>query len=346
MEKAIILIRFIRYANLLYLRFFQLVQSVSARYSKRVFLSVFMSTLRIATRKSPLALWQAEHVAQQLKQHYPELTVELVPIVTQGDILAHTPLSKIGGKNLFIKELEIAMQQNAADIAVHSMKDVGVTLPEGFVLAAILPRENPFDALVSNHYAHLNELPNGARVGTCSLRRKMQLAHYRPDLKLIDIRGNVHTRLQKLDSGAFDALILACAGLIRLQQNARIRQILPAEISLPAIGQGAIGVECRADSPFLAHIQTLNHFETAVCVQTERVVNQRLQGDCQVPIAAFATLSGKTMTLQSRIGTIDGRRMLAHQEICALEDAEKAGARCAEALIQQGAQDILHEYRK
>ena len=203
------------------------------------------SQIRIATRESRLALWQAEYVASRLRELYPHIAVELVPMTTTGDQILDAPLARIGGKGLFIKELEVAMAENRADIAVHSMKDVGVHFPEGFVLAAILPRANPFDALVSNHYAHFADLPQGAKVGTCSLRRRMQIAALRPDLELLDLRGNVQTRLNKLDRGDFDAIVLACAGLQRLGLDSRIREVLPATVSLPAIGQGAIGIECH-----------------------------------------------------------------------------------------------------
>ena len=204
-------------------------------------------TVRIATRKSALALWQAEYVKAKLLEHYPSMTVELVPMSTQGDKILDTPLAKIGGKGLFIKELEIAMLEGRADIAVHSMKDVPVEFPEGFGLHAICERENPFDAFVSNHHDSLDALPQGAVVGTSSLRRQCQIRKYRPDLVIKDLRGNVNTRLAKLDAGDYDAIILACAGLIRLEMESRIRMSLPADISLPAVGQGAVGIECRND---------------------------------------------------------------------------------------------------
>lgn len=299
--------------------------------------------IRIATRESKLALWQAEHVAQQLRQHYPEIPVHLVPMTTKGDQLLHSPLSKIGGKGLFIKELETAMQENRADIAVHSMKDVGAILPDGFTLAAILQREDPSDAFVSNDYAQLDDLPQGARIGTCSLRRRMQIARLRPDLKLIDLRGNLQTRLNKLDNGEFDAIILASAGLIRLDLAHRIRSRLSFAQSLPAIGQGAIGIECRTDSPILPLLDTLNDDATAHCVKTERIINQRLQGSCQVPLAAHAEIHGDRTKLSARLGTPDGITMLEFYGETENANAADLAHQTADALLIQGAQTILDE---
>ncbi|MDO4776124.1 MAG: hydroxymethylbilane synthase [Cardiobacteriaceae bacterium] len=297
--------------------------------------------IRIATRESRLALWQAEHVAARLRARYPEIEVNLVPMTTQGDQILNTPLAQIGGKGLFIKELEVAMQEGRADIAVHSMKDVGVHFPDGFALAAILARANPFDAFVSNDYAHFADLPHGARVGTCSLRRRMQIAAARPDIELLDLRGNVQTRLAKLDRGDFDAIILACAGLERLGLNDRIREMLPAALSLPAIGQGAIGIECREDSPVFALVAALNDEETALCVKTERIINERLEGSCQVPIAAFATLNAGTLRLQARIGLPDGSRMLEENGEVPRGQAAELAHQLVDRLIARGALDIL-----
>lgn len=298
-------------------------------------------SIRIATRQSKLALWQAEHVAALLAQRYPQTKVELVPMTTQGDKILDTPLAKIGGKGLFIKELEIAMQEGRADLAVHSMKDVGAFFPQGFGLAAILPREDPSDAFVSNQYACLEELPQGAVIGTCSLRRRMQIARYRPDLQLQDLRGNVQTRLAKLDAGQFDAIILASAGLKRLGLAERIRNPLPFSLSLPAIGQGAIGIECPLDSPLLSYLQALNDEQTALCVRTERIINETLQGSCQVPLAAFAQLCGQEIQLDARVGYPDGSQMLAFSDRAPLAQAQDLGKRAADSLLAQGAQAIL-----
>lgn len=300
-----------------------------------------MNTIRIATRESRLALWQAEHVAARLRALYPDIAVELVPMTTRGDQILDTPLARIGGKGLFIKELEIAMQDGRADIAVHSMKDVGIHFPDGFTLAAILPRANPFDALVSNHYTHFADLPHGAKVGTCSLRRRMQIARARPDIALHDLRGNVQTRLDKLDRGDFDAIVLACAGLERLNLHARIREQLPATLSLPAIGQGAIGIECRADSPAYPLVQVLNDDDTALCVHTERVINTRLEGSCQVPLAAFAELHGDSIYLRARIGLPDGSRFMHEEGRAPRSDAATLAHQLTDTLIAQGALDIL-----
>ncbi|MDO4643933.1 MAG: hydroxymethylbilane synthase [Cardiobacteriaceae bacterium] len=304
-------------------------------------MNINIREIRIATRESKLALWQAEHVAGLLRAHYPQLQTRLVPMTTRGDQLLNTPLSRIGGKGLFIKELEQALLNGDADIAVHSMKDVGIHLPEGFVLAAILPRENPFDAFVSNRYSQLADLPHNAIVGTCSLRRRMQLARYRPDLQLRDLRGNVQTRLNKLDQNDFDAIILACAGLIRLDLQARMRETIPKTISLPAIGQGAIGIECRNGSPALALVSVLNDDDTALCVQTERIINTHLEGSCQVPIAAFATLQQENIHLEARIGMPDGSHYISANDKDRRQNAAALGHEIAARLINNGARDIL-----
>lgn len=302
-----------------------------------------MPTLRIATRQSKLALWQAEHVAARLKALFPNDTIELVPMTTQGDQLLDSPLSKIGGKGLFIKELEQAMLEGRADLAVHSMKDVGALLPEGFAIAAILERENPYDAFVSNHYENLDALPLGAKVGTCSLRRRMNLSALRPDLQLIDLRGNVQTRLSKLDNGEFDAIVLAAAGLIRLDLQARIRQVLPDGVSLPAVGQGAIGIECAINHPRFQDIAKLNHPETALCVQTERVISRVLQASCQVPLSAFATLDDDKVRLRIRLGMPNGTRLIELDQSALAKDALPLAEEMAQTLLQRGADAILRE---
>ena len=242
--------------------------------------------IRIATRKSPLALWQAEYIQQRLLELNPGLQVELVKMVTQGDKILDTPLAKVGGKGLFVKELEVGMLNGDADIAVHSMKDVPVEFPAGLHLAVICEREDPRDAFVSNRFTSIEDLPHGATVGTSSLRRQCQLRAWRPDLKISDLRGNVNTRLAKLDEGKYDAIILASAGLIRLGFSDRIRAFLDTDICLPAIGQGAVGVECRVDDERInALLEPLNHERTHTCVMAERAMNHRLEGGCQVPIA-------------------------------------------------------------
>ncbi|SUO97245.1 hydroxymethylbilane synthase [Suttonella ornithocola] len=302
----------------------------------------FPKEIRIATRESKLALWQAEHVAKLLRQHYPEINIRLIPMTTKGDQLLNSSLSKIGGKGLFIKELELAMQEGIADIAVHSMKDVGIEFPEGFTLAAILEREDPSDAFVSNHYTNLEALPKGAKVGTCSLRRRMQITALRPDLELLDLRGNVQTRLSKLDNGQFDAIILASAGLKRLDLAERITAKLSFDQSLPAIGQGAIGIECHQKSPILPLLTALNHAPTELCVRTERIINERLQGSCQVPLAAFATLDQNNIYLRAKIGTPDGKNVLNYQDSALQTDASTLGHAAADHLLAQGAQEILN----
>ena len=301
-----------------------------------------MKTLKIATRQSPLALWQAEHIRSRLNQLYPDLTVELVKFVTQGDKILDTPLAKIGGKGLFVKELEAALLDGRADLAVHSMKDVPMYLPEGLTLAVICEREDPFDAFVSNQYQHFNELPQGAKVGTSSLRRKCQILQQRPDLEIIDLRGNVGTRLSKLDEGLYDAIILASAGLKRLGLADRIRHSLSAEISLPAVGQGALGLECRSnDSALLKLIEPLQHQETSNCVRAERAFNAYLEGGCQVPIAGYATLRNDQIQIEGRVGSVDGKVILKAQRVGAIEQAEQLGEQLAQDLLAQGAGDLL-----
>ena len=301
-----------------------------------------MKTLKIATRQSPLALWQAEHIRSRLNQLYPDLTVELVKFVTQGDKILDTPLAKIGGKGLFVKELEAALLDGRADLAVHSMKDVPMHLPDGLSLAVICEREDPFDAFVSNQYQHFNELPQGAKVGTSSLRRKCQILQQRPDLEIIDLRGNVGTRLSKLDEGLYDAIILASAGLKRLGLADRIRHSLSAEISLPAVGQGALGLECRSnDSALLKLIEPLQHQETSNCVRAERAFNAYLEGGCQVPIAGYATLQNGHIHLEGRVGSVDGAILLQATQTGTMTEAEQLGVALAKDLVSQGADELL-----
>ena len=267
--------------------------------------------IRIATRKSALAMWQAEYVQAKLLEAHPQLKVELVPMSTQGDRILDTPLAKIGGKGLFIKELEVAMSEGRADIAVHSMKDVPVDFPQGFGLHCICERENPYDAFVSNTYASIEELPQGAIVGTSSLRRQCQIRSARPDLTIRDLRGNVNTRLAKLDDGQYDAIILAAAGLIRLEMQDRIKTYIEPTVSLPAVGQGAVGIECRNDDAELIELlKPLNHSNTESRVKAERAMNAKLNGGCQVPIGSYAVLNGDELYLRGLVGSPDGSVLL------------------------------------
>lgn len=299
-------------------------------------------TLRIATRQSPLALWQANFVKAELEKHFPELSVELVTMVTKGDIILDTPLAKIGGKGLFVKELELALLENRADIAVHSMKDVPMSFPEGLGLAVICEREDPRDAFVSNHYANLDELPAGAVVGTSSLRRQCQLMAKYPHLTVKSLRGNVGTRLSKLDNGEYDAIILASAGLIRLGMPERIKSFISVEQSLPAAGQGAVGIEARInDERILNYLAKLNHETTACCVKAERAMNARLQGGCQVPIGGFATIKNGEVTLNALVGALDGSSIIRAAGKAPVSQAEELGVKIAEQLLAQGADRIL-----
>lgn len=299
-------------------------------------------TLRIATRKSPLAMWQAEHVARLLREAHPDLEVELVGMSTQGDKILDTPLAKIGGKGLFVKELEQGMLEGTADIAVHSMKDVPVELPEGLHLAAIMEREDPRDAFVSNLYTSFAELPEGAVVGTSSLRRQCQICDRRPDLKIKSLRGNVNTRLRKLDEGEFDAIILAAAGLKRLEFEHRITAFLEPDESLPAIGQGAIGIECRVDDERInGLIKCLHDNDTALCVQAERAMNNRLMGGCQVPIAGYAVLNNDKLYMRGLVGEPDGSKIMRAELSAPAHEAETLGVYLAENLLGQGADQVL-----
>ncbi|OOF38349.1 hydroxymethylbilane synthase [Rodentibacter mrazii] len=298
--------------------------------------------LKIATRQSPLALWQANFVKERLENIHPALTVELVPMVTKGDIILDTPLAKIGGKGLFVKELENALLERRADIAVHSMKDVPMQFPEGLGLSVICKREDPRDAFVSNHYASLNDLPEGAIVGTSSLRRQSQLKQLRQDLDIRSLRGNVGTRLSKLDNGEYDAIILASAGLIRLGMQARITSFIDVTTSLPASGQGAVGIECRTDDLLVQELLApLADEETTVCVKAERAMNARLQGGCQVPIGGYAVLENNQICLRALVGELDGSSIIRAEGKSAVEKAEELGIQIAEQLLAQGADRIL-----
>ena len=301
-------------------------------------------TLRIATRSSPLAIWQAEYVQQRLTALNPSLTVELVRIKTQGDIILDTPLAKIGGKGLFVKELEQAMLDGRADIAVHSMKDVPMELPEGLTLAVICEREDPRDAFVSTVYERFDDLPFGAHVGTSSLRRSALLKAARPDLRISSLRGNVQTRLGKLDAGEFDAILLAAAGLKRLGLGERIRHELTPEVSLPAVGQGAVGIECREDDPRVhALLAPLNDPQTWDRVVAERAMNRKLEGGCQVPIAGYAELQGDEIWLRGLVASEHGDRVLRAEARAPRSDAARLGSELGEQLLAAGAGDILAE---
>ena len=301
-----------------------------------------LPTVRIATRQSPLALWQAEFVKAELERFHAGIVVELVKFTTQGDKILDAPLAKIGGKGLFVKELEQALLDGRADIAVHSMKDVPVDFPDGLGLVTICEREDPADAFVSNTYASLHDLPQGAIVGTSSLRRRCQLLQARPDLDIRDLRGNVGTRLGKLDAGQYDAVVLAAAGLIRLGLAERIRHKLDHTLSLPAAGQGAVGIECRlADARIRALLAPLHHEPTALCVRAERAMNAALQGGCQVPIAAFAVLAGDQLHLRGRVGDVDGSQLLKAEASASAAAPEALGQQVATQLLAQGAGEIL-----
>lgn len=298
------------------------------------------STLRIATRQSPLALWQAEHVAALLRAAHPGLAVELVPMTTRGDEIIDRPLASIGGKGLFLKELEVAMLEGRADLAVHSLKDVPAELQPGFALPAILPRADAADAFVSNRHAGLADLPHGARVGTSSLRRQAQLRALRPDLELLDLRGNVGTRLAKLDAGHYDAIVLACAGLERLDLAARIRSRLVAPDWLPAPGQAAVAIEARADQPqTLALLAALDDADTRQETTAERAMNQALGGSCTVPVGAWCTLTEHGLHLRGLVGDAASGRLLRAQADG--DDAVALGQAVAQALFAQGAAEFL-----
>ena len=298
--------------------------------------------IRIATRKSALALWQAEFVKAELEAAHPHLTVTLVPMVSRGDQLLDSPLSKIGGKGLFVKELETALLSKEADIAVHSMKDVPMEFPKGLGLYCVCEREDPRDAFVSNTYASLDELPQGSIVGTSSLRRQAQLLAQRPDLKINFLRGNVNTRLAKLDAGEYDAIILAAAGLLRLGFADRIRSSLDVSSSLPAGGQGAVGIECRSDDAAIhALLKPLHHADTAVRVTAERALNKHLNGGCQVPIACYAVLEEEQLWLRGFVGQPDASVLLRAEQRAHKDDAEALGIAVAKDLLAQGAGEIL-----
>jgi len=304
-----------------------------------------LTKISIATRKSPLALWQAEHVKAQLQQHHSELEVELVSMQTQGDRILDKPLSLVGGKGLFIKELEQALYDHQADIAVHSMKDVTIDMSKGLQLPVILKREDPHDVFISKICKRISDLPQGAVIGTSSLRRKCQLKAWRGDLDIKDLRGNVGTRLKKLDEGEYDAIILAAAGMMRLGLEDRISEIISTDIILPAIGQGAIGIQMRTgDDDVLEKICLLNHETTRQQVEAERVVSRHLYGGCQLPIAAYAEIDREQINIIAMVGRVDGSEIIKDSVNGNLQEREALGLQLAETLLKNGADDILKEY--
>jgi len=300
------------------------------------------SRLVIASRESALAMWQAEHIRDRLRALYPQTEVSILGMTTQGDQILDVTLSKIGGKGLFVKELETALEDGRADLAVHSLKDVPMNMPEGFTLAAIGEREDPHDAFVSNQYENLAALPAGSVVGTSSLRRESQLRARFPHLEIEPLRGNVQTRLRKLDEGQYAAIILAAAGLKRLGLGERIRALITSEDSLPAVGQGALGIECRADrADVIALLQPLHHADTAACVLAERAMSRALAGSCQVPLGGFAEALNGTLRMRGFVASPDGKQMVRAESTGDIADPEALGNRIADALIAQGAGEIL-----
>ena len=301
-----------------------------------------MKTLRIATRKSALALWQAEHVATRLRALHADVAIELVPMTTRGDDIVDRPLASLGGKGLFLKELESAMLEDRADIAVHSFKDVPMELDAEFAIGAVLERADAADAFISNDHARLDELPEGARVGTSSLRRQAQLRALRPDLRLLDLRGNVNTRLAKLDAGEYDAIILACAGLERLGLGARIRTRLTPPQWLPAVAQGAIAVECRAgDAATASLLSPLSDAATLRCVGAERAMNLRLHGSCTVPIAGYCMEVEEGLALWGLVGDAASGRLVRADAVGDVDRPAELGDRVATLLLERGAGEIL-----
>jgi hydroxymethylbilane synthase len=306
-----------------------------------------VKTLKIATRKSPLALWQAEYVKKQLLETHSDLSVELVSMQTEGDRFLDASLVAVGGKGLFIKELEQAILDGRADIAVHSMKDVTIDLPDELVLPVIMKREDTRDVFISNTYKQIEDLPDAAVLGTSSLRRQSQVKALHPEIVIKDLRGNVGTRLGKLDAGEYDAIMLAAAGIIRLGLGERITQLIPPSVLLPAIGQGAIGIECRADDDVVYELITpLNHRDTSLCVHTERVFSRRLFGGCQLPVAAQASILGKDVELVGLIARVDGSEVIKSTQKGNIADSESIGISLAEVLLERGGDKILKELIK
>ncbi|MBI5893048.1 MAG: hydroxymethylbilane synthase [Deltaproteobacteria bacterium] len=307
--------------------------------------------IKIGTRGSALALWQANLVKSELKKKYPECQVELVKIKTTGDKILDVPLAKVGGKGLFVKEIEEALLDKKVDLAVHSMKDVPTDFPKGLHLSAILEREDPRDAFITKGSRGqgvkgqgFKDLPQGATIGTSSLRRSSQLLNIRPDLKIVQLRGNLDTRIRKLDEGQFDAIILAAAGVKRLGLKNRITELLSPDISLPAIGQGAIGIETRTDAQEINEmVKFLNHKETSICVRAERAFLKKLEGGCQVPIAAYGVIDGENIKLSGLVASVDGKKIIKDVIVGNVDEAESLGVQLAETLLNKGAWDILKE---
>lgn len=298
--------------------------------------------LVIASRESALAMWQARHIQSRLQALYPETEVTILGMTTTGDQILDTPLAKVGGKGLFVKELETALADGRADLAVHSMKDVPMNLPEGFMLAATGEREDPRDAFVSNNFASLEDLPHGSIVGTSSLRRQSQLQARFPHLKIESLRGNLQTRLRKLDEGQYAAIILAAAGLIRLELGSRIRQFINPEQSIPAVGQGALGIEISASRPdMIAVLAPLNHADTQACVEAERGMSRTLAGSCTVPLGAYAVCKGENIHITGFVASVDGSQMLVEHATGSRNNAEALGKQLANQLIAKGADKIL-----
>lgn len=298
--------------------------------------------LVIASRESPLAMWQALHIQSRLQALYPTSTVEILGMTTTGDQILDTPLAQVGGKGLFVKELETALADGRADLAVHSMKDVPMNLPDGFMLVATGEREDPRDAFVSNDFACLEDLPAGSVVGTSSLRRQSQLQARLPHLKIESLRGNLQTRLRKLDEGQYAAIILAAAGLIRLGLQTRIRSVIAPELSIPAVGQGALGIEISTNRPDLrAVLAPLNHADTQACVEAERAMSRALAGSCTVPLGAYATCQGDDIHITGFVASVDGKQMLVEQATANRNQADALGKKLAAQLIAKGADRIL-----
>jgi hydroxymethylbilane synthase len=301
-----------------------------------------MNKIRIATRESALALWQAEYVKKLLLSYFPDLQVKIIGMTTRGDKILDVPLSKVGGKGLFVKELETALFEGTADLAVHSMKDVPMELPDGLTIPTICERADPRDAFVSNNYQNLDELPAGAKLGTSSVRRRSQIQALRPDLDYVDLRGNVGTRLRKLDEGNYDAILLAVAGLERLELSDRVTDKLSVEASIPAAGQGAVGIECRSDDQeTLSMLQRLNHEPTSICVRAERAVSRSLNANCEAPVAAYAQLAGKDVNLVGLVASLDGSQILIERTAGDASQAEQLGIQLADKLIAQGALELI-----
>ena len=306
-----------------------------------------MKKIRIVTRNSPLALWQAKFVKQELIQAHNDIDIELIGMKTEGDRFLDSSLVNIGGKGLFVKELEEALLRNDADIAVHSMKDVVVDLPENLILHTILKREDSRDVLISNRHKQITALTDNTIIGTSSLRRQSQLKNLYPNVVLKDLRGNVGTRLHKLDDGEFDAIVLAAAGVIRLGMSDRITEFFPDSHLLPAIGQGAIGIECRADDSITQElISLLNHEETSICVLAERAFSRRLQGGCQLPIAAYAFIEDREIILKGLVAELDGSKIIKSKSSGGINDYENIGISLADSLLDRGADEILKKYLK